>query len=69
MKHKCIKCTAEYSDNDPDDYLCLKCRGAKAEIAAQIDSNFVPRPKAPTMLEQYDNAKKVNGRFPRLSDV
>lgn len=69
MQHNCVKCSQEYQSVEQDAYLCDKCEGNKKKIAEQIDRQFAPRPKAETILERYDNAKKIKGGFPRASDV
>lgn len=69
MRHNCVKCNQLYTSDEADAYLCSKCEGNKKKIAAQIDSQFTPRPQADTILDKYENAKKIKGGFPRASDV
>lgn len=35
--HKCIKCKADYSDLDADDYLCESCNESRLAIAREVD--------------------------------
>ena len=69
MQHKCIKCSQPYSSDEQDAYLCGKCLKTRAVIAAKVDSRFEARPVAETLLDRYENAKKVKGGFPKASDV
>ena len=52
-KHECVKCRRTYSDADPEPYLCAPCKKEKQAIAARVDAQFAPRPKAKSMLEEY----------------
>ena len=41
--HNCTKCAKQYSDTDPDAYLCKECLIEKRSIAAKIDAQFAGR--------------------------
>ena len=45
MQHNCIKCQAEYSDKEPDNYYCPSCLIESKRIAAEIDAKMANRPK------------------------
>lgn len=61
--HSCIKCGTQYTDNDPDAYLCTTCNEARKAIAAQVDKSLAMRPKrqSKSLLQQYNEAPKVRG--------
>lgn len=61
--HPCIKCSASYTDNDPDAYYCPACIDEKKRIAQEIDKKIKSRPRKQYMspLQAYDAAHKVRG--------
>ena len=63
MLHKCIKCTKEYQEDDPEPYYCESCLAQKRELATKIDTTFVPRPRVKSLLQEYDEAPKGPGGF------
>lgn len=71
--HNCIKCGEKYSDEDPDAYLCATCLEARKVIAAQVDRTMaaLPRKAVKSLLQEYEAAPKVAGRFQilKLSDL
>jgi len=67
MTHKCIKCKAQYEDKDPDPYLCAVCQEARKRIVEKMEKEYVPRPKAKSSIQAYDEAVKVQG-FPKASE-
>lgn len=70
-KHNCVKCNEQYQDEDSDAYLCAKCLGDKAKIAAQIDGQFAGRPKTSVKsgLQEYNEAPKGPGGFMIVKDL
>ena len=63
MLHKCIRCSSEYEDADPEPYYCSHCFTKQRQLAAEIDKNHVPRPKGKSLLQEYDEAPKGPGGF------
>ena len=52
VKHSCIKCKAQYEDEELDDYYCPPCNELKKSIAKEIDAKFVGRkPKRPVVSD------------------
>jgi len=41
----CIKCSAKYDSNEPDDYYCESCNKVRLEIAKEVDAKIALRPK------------------------
>ena len=68
--HKCIKCSAEYSDSDVDDYYCASCTVEKKRIAAEVDKKMASVPRKPVIsdLQAYDLARGRNP-FPNASQI
>lgn len=58
FQHNCLKCKAQYQDEDEDPYYCDTCKTEKMKLAEQIDKNHIPRPKMKTPLEEYEEAPK-----------
>lgn len=65
MTHACIKCKAQYEDEEPEAYYCATCLEEKKKIAAEIDARMAMRPKkeSKSMLQEYDQAPKGPGGF------
>lgn len=63
----CIRCKIPYEEEGVEAYYCASCLLTKKELAAQIDANYVPRPKVKTALEEYDEAPKGPGGFMRIT--
>lgn len=40
IEHKCIKCRSEYTDEQPDDYLCPSCNETRLAIAREVDAKM-----------------------------
>lgn len=62
--HRCIKCNSEYSDVDPDPYLCEECNAQRLLIAKEVDKKMAvisSRPKKVTLIDQYNSAPKIRG--------
>jgi len=63
IKHKCIKCSADYEDKDVDAYLCAKCIELKNRIAKEIDAKVrEPKPKIKSSLEIYNDLTRQTGK-------
>lgn len=62
--HKCIKCSTDYKDTDPDPYLCKSCQNEKNVIAKQVDRQFGStvgqRPNGMALLEEV---ARERGKF------
>lgn len=57
-----------YSDSDPDAYLCEPCQAIKRNIAKDIDAQFSVRPRVEPIsdLKQHEmngQSINVNGRM------
>ncbi len=70
-EHKCIKCKANYSDLDIEDYLCTECNASRLLIAKEIDAKFNTVGQKPSSdLTTYMNALGANGgKFPSISQM
>lgn len=68
--HKCIKCSKEYKDTDPDPYYCNPCNEERKIIAEQVTKKVLltKSTHAPSSLQAYDAANKVRGFARVLSD-
>ena len=64
-KHKCIKCGAEYEDNDPDDYYCAVCNEQRKVLAAEIDAKLKTR-KSTREVKSTFSPKDFVGRSGRM---
>lgn len=63
-KHNCIKCNAEYSDEEIDAYYCPSCEVEKKRIAAEIDAKMANRPKVePTPRFSRKDFEGKNGHI------
>lgn len=73
ISHVCIKCKANYFDNEVDDYYCKKCKEEKDKIAKEIDSKIaskVSKRQMKTDLQIYDEIAKARGsRFVNIKDL
>ncbi len=63
MVHNCIKCSAQYEDEDPDPYYCAECNELRIAAAKEVDAKMSGRPKKPIIsaLQEYDNSEKIHG--------
>ncbi len=63
MQHKCIKCSVDYSDNEPENYYCSSCLVEKKRIAAEIDAKLDSVPKKAVLSDWqiYQQANKIHG--------
>lgn len=66
--HECTKCRSQYSDSDPEAYLCASCLKEKRAIAAQIDAQFAGRGSMNVksdleIFEENGQTVNVNGRM------
>lgn len=69
--HKCIKCSADYTDEDVDPYLCSACNEKRLEIAKEIDAKIAARGKREqpvSDLQRYDELTKGKG-FANIKDL
>lgn len=62
-KHQCIKpsCSNSYEDKDPDAYYCESCREHNKKLAQEVEAKLPKRKPHKSLLQQYDEAQKVNG--------
>jgi DNA-directed RNA polymerase subunit RPC12/RpoP len=64
ISHMCIKCGANYSDEEVDDYYCTSCNEAKKAIAKEVDTKIAlrgPRRQVKSDLQIYDEIRKARG--------
>lgn len=62
-KLACIKCSTEYTDVDPDPYLCDPCKVIKNKIAKEIDAKMarIPSVKKKANWSDVEALKKERG--------
>lgn len=68
MNHKCIKCKAEYSDNEEDDYLCSDCLVEKNRIAEELNSKYNTVGQKPKGIATLEEEMKIKGGFSQNAD-
>lgn len=61
--HKCLKCNADYKDDDPEPYYCEICIQERKTIAKEIDKKIMPTLsyKQSSSLQAFDALPKVRG--------
>lgn len=72
QKHKCIKCSEEYMDDDVDAYLCETCNNIRIQVAKEVDAkaSLIQRVEVKSDLQMYDELRKANGgKFPSIKQM
>lgn len=60
--HSCIKkCGTQYQSEDPEPYYCEACNTARLAIAKELDKKVRPVRPVKSALQEYDEARKING--------
>ena len=57
----CVKCNAEYTDEEDDDYYCPPCLEEKKAIAKQIDEKIRARGVSKRVQPRFDQLPLVPG--------
>jgi len=73
IPHKCIKCRADYSDEEVDDYYCSSCDEARKAIAREVDAKIAlrgARKPVKSDLQIYDEIRQARGtQFVSIKDL
>jgi uncharacterized Zn ribbon protein len=70
--HNCIKCSLQYTDNDPEAYYCNDCNEQRKAIAKEIDKKIALKPKRDNKseLQTYDEIRRTTGaNFVNIKDL
>lgn len=72
--HNCIKCSNQYSDNDPDAYYCESCNNERKIIAQEVDrkrATLSSRRKHKSDLEIFNDIARMKrgGNFVNVRDL